>query len=57
MAKTYEEINEKIRKGSVVVVTADEMTDIVREKGAKQAATEVDVVTTGLLRRCVLQAQ
>jgi L-aspartate semialdehyde sulfurtransferase len=47
MAKTYEEINEKIRKGSVVVVTADEMTDIVREKGAKQAATEVDVVTTG----------
>jgi L-aspartate semialdehyde sulfurtransferase len=47
MVKTYEEINEKIRKGSVVVVTADEMTQIVREKGPKQAAREVDVVTTG----------
>jgi uncharacterized protein (DUF39 family) len=47
MAKTLEEINEKIRRGEVVVVTAEEMVDIVREKGAKQAAQAVDVVTTG----------
>ena len=47
MPKTYAEINEKIRKGSVVVVTAEEMIDIVEQKGAKRAAEEVDVVTTG----------
>ena len=33
MSKTYSEINEKIRKGEVVVVTAEEMIDIVDEKG------------------------
>jgi len=47
MAKTYAEINEKIRSGRVVVVTAEEMIDIVRQKGAAKAAEEVDVVTTG----------
>jgi uncharacterized protein (DUF39 family) len=47
MAKTFDEINEKIRKKSVVVVTAEEMTAIVREKGPKAAAQQVDVVTTG----------
>ena len=47
MSKTYTEINEKIRKGEVVVVTAEEMIDIVEEKGTKKAAQEVDVVTTG----------
>ncbi len=47
MAKTIKEINEKIRKGEVVVVTAEEMIDIVEEKGAKKASEEVDVVTTG----------
>lgn len=47
MPKTYAEINEKIRKGEVVVVTAEEMIDIVDEKGPKKAAQEVDVVTTG----------
>ncbi len=47
MAKTYEEINEKIKKGQAVVVTAEEMIDIVKEQGAKQAAKLVDVVTTG----------
>ena len=45
--KTYEEINEKIRKGEAVVVTAEEIIDIVEEKGVKKAAKEVDVVTTG----------
>ncbi|HEX68451.1 MAG TPA: hypothetical protein ENG13_05270 [bacterium] len=47
MKKTICEINEKIRKGEVVVVTAEEMIEIVEEKGAKKAAEEVDVVTTG----------
>ncbi len=47
MAKTYEEINAKIKAGEAVVVTAEEMVGIVKEKGAEQAAQEVDVVTTG----------
>lgn len=47
MPRTIKEINEKIKKGDVVVVTAEEMVDIVRDKGAKKAAKEVDVVTTG----------
>jgi uncharacterized protein (DUF39 family) len=45
--KTYEEINEKIKKGQAVVVTAEEIIDIVAEKGYEKAAQEVDVVTTG----------
>ncbi len=45
--KSFEEINEKIRTGKAVVVTAEEMSDIVDEKGTKTAAQEVDVVTTG----------
>ncbi len=45
--KTYTEINEKIRSGAAVVVTADDMVGIVRKKGAAKAAKEVDVVTTG----------
>jgi uncharacterized protein (DUF39 family) len=47
MARTYEEINEKIGKGQAVVVTAEEMIDIVGEKGTAAAAEQVDVVTTG----------
>ncbi len=47
MVKTVEEINQKIREGSVVVVTAAEMKEIVAELGAERAAKEVDVVTTG----------
>ena len=45
--RTIKEINEKIRKGQVVVVTAEEIIDLVNKKGAKKAAQEVDVVTTG----------
>lgn len=45
--KTIEEINEKIKKGKVVVVTAEEMIEITKEKGTKGAAQYVDVVTTG----------
>jgi len=47
MARTIEEINEKIRKGKAVVFTAEEIIDVAAEKGVKKAAQEVDVVTTG----------
>ena len=47
MAKTIEEINEKIQQGKAVVVTAEEVIDLVKQKGAKKVAQEVDVVTTG----------
>jgi uncharacterized protein (DUF39 family) len=47
MLRTIAEINDKIRSGSVVVVTAEEIIGIAREKGIKNAAREVDVVTTG----------
>lgn len=46
MAKTIKEINEKIKKGEVVVVTAEEIIDIVEKEGVKKASQEVDVVTT-----------
>ncbi|MBI4707520.1 MAG: homocysteine biosynthesis protein [Candidatus Omnitrophica bacterium] len=45
--KTIKEINEKIRKGEAVVVTAEEVADLVEKKGLKKVAQEVDVVTTG----------
>ncbi len=45
--KSVPEINEKIKRGDAVVVTAEEMVDIVEEKGEEEAAEEVDVVTTG----------
>lgn len=45
--RTYEEINDKIKKGSAVIVTADEMPAIVSEQGVKEAFKKVDVVTTG----------
>ncbi len=47
MAKTVAEINEKIKKGQAVVVTAEEIIEIARKKGISQTAKEVDVVTTG----------
>ena len=45
--KTIEDINERILDGSVRVVTADKMPDLVEELGASGAVKEVDVVTTG----------
>ena len=45
--RTIKEINEKIKKGAAVVVTAEEVIDLVEKKGTKKAAQEVDVVTTG----------
>lgn len=45
--KTYQEINARIKSGEVVVVTAEEMIDIVKTRGSEEAARQVDVVTTG----------
>jgi L-aspartate semialdehyde sulfurtransferase len=45
--KSFQEINARIKSGQVVVVTAEEMTEIVRKKGPAAAARKVDVVTTG----------
>jgi len=45
--RTIDEINEKIRRGDAVVLTAEEMIKIVESSGPEVAAKEVDVVTTG----------
>ncbi|MBP8625768.1 MAG: homocysteine biosynthesis protein [Syntrophorhabdales bacterium] len=45
--KTIDEINEKIKAGKAIIVTAEEMIEIAREKGTKNASEYVDVVTTG----------
>jgi uncharacterized protein (DUF39 family) len=45
--KTFKEINEKIKSGKAVVVTAEEMIDIVARHGDVEAAKKIDVVTTG----------
>ena len=45
--KSFEEINERIKSGKAVVLTANEMSDLVDEVGPAKAAKEVDVVTTG----------
>lgn len=45
--KSFQEINDRIKSGKVVVVTAEEMTDIVKKMGPAKAAKEIDVVTTG----------
>jgi uncharacterized protein (DUF39 family) len=47
MKRTYEEINEKIRKGDAVIMTAEEVIDVVKSDGIEKATKEVDVVTTG----------
>jgi len=45
--KTFKEINERIKAGQAVVVTAEEMIDIVEKHGDVEAARKIDVVTTG----------
>lgn len=45
--KSYEEINAKIRAGKAVVVTAEEVIHIAKDIGIKEAAKQIDVVTTG----------
>jgi uncharacterized protein (DUF39 family)/predicted transcriptional regulator len=45
--RSVEEINEKIRRGDAVVLTAEEMIKLVESSGVEVAAKEVDVVTSG----------
>lgn len=45
--KTYAEINARIKAGEAVVVTAEEMVDVVKKEGPDGAAAKIDVVTTG----------
>lgn len=47
VSKTYQEINERIKKGKAVILTAEEIIDVVKKDGPVKAAREVDVVTTG----------
>ena len=46
MAKTFAEINAKIKKGEAVVLTAEEVVRMADEQGLKATAEKVDVVTT-----------
>ncbi|WP_319757331.1 homocysteine biosynthesis protein [uncultured Sphaerochaeta sp.] len=46
MAKTVSQINEKIKKGTVVVVSAEAFTAMAKEKDLKELSEEVDIVTT-----------
>lgn len=46
MAKTYAEINEKIKNGKVVVLTAEEVSKLSETLSPKEIAEKVDVVTT-----------
>ena len=45
--KTIAEINEKIKRGKAVVVTAEEIISLVEKDGLEKTAAKVDVVTTG----------
>ena len=47
MSKTIAEINERIKKGKAVVLTAEEVIDLAKKKDIRKAAEEIDVVTTG----------
>jgi len=47
VSKTIAEINERIGKGEAVVVTAEEVIDLVDKEGASETARKVDVITTG----------
>jgi len=44
--RTYEDINERLRSGKAVVVSAEELTRIVGDVGVRRAARQIDVVTT-----------
>ena len=47
MEKTIDDINQKISNGDVCVITAEEMIELVDNKGPQIAAKEIDIVTTG----------
>ncbi|MFC2097032.1 homocysteine biosynthesis protein [Bacteroidota bacterium] len=44
--KSFEEINEKIKKGKAVVLTAEEVTALAKDLKPEEIAKKVDVVTT-----------
>lgn len=44
--KTYTEINEKIKNGTAVVLTAEEVAELAKKLTPKEIAEKVDVVTT-----------
>ena len=46
MSKTYEQINEKIRRGEAVVLTAEEVSRMALTMSPEEIADRVDVVTT-----------
>ena len=46
MTKSYEEINEKIRKGKAVVLTAEEVSEMAKTMKPKEILEKVDVVST-----------
>ena len=46
MSKTSAEINEKIKKGTAVVLTAEEVSELAKTLSPKEIAEKVDVVTT-----------
>ena len=46
MTKTYEEINEKIRSGKALVLTAEEVSEMALSMKPKEILERVDVVTT-----------
>lgn len=46
MVKSYAEINEKIKNGKAVVLTAEEVSELSKTLSAKEIAEQVDVVTT-----------
>jgi uncharacterized protein (DUF39 family) len=47
MSKTYQEINEKIKSGKAVVLTAEEVSELSKTTSPAEIAQKVDVVTTG----------
>lgn len=46
MTRSYDEINEKIRKGKAVVLTAEEVSEMAKTMTPKEILEKVDVVTT-----------
>jgi uncharacterized protein (DUF39 family) len=47
MTKTYQEINEKIKNGKAVILTAEEVSELSKTASPKEIVQKVDVVTTG----------
>lgn len=46
MTKTYEEINQKLKAGKAVILTAEEVSEMAKEMSPEEIVDKVDVVTT-----------